>query len=119
MRRKILLVEGENELRQRYQVELKASGYKVIAADSGEHALQKLQTESVDAIVMDVVLPDGAGFDYLKKIVASRRDVKVVIYTNHLYLKTDFNCWLADAFLAKSGDPTQLQTVLHDILEPN
>lgn len=119
MREKILLVEGENDLRKRYQSLLQSSGYNVIEAESGKNALKKLQEEAVDVIVMDVVLPDGAGFNYLKEMLASRRDVKVVIHTDYTGYKSDFNSWLADEFLAKSDDPTALKSAIRHVLHPN
>jgi DNA-binding NtrC family response regulator len=119
MAEKILLIEGEGELRKRYREMLKSSGYNVIAADSGKHALQKFKEEDVDVIVTDIVLPDGRGFDYLKKMLASRRNVKVVIHTDHIDYKSDFNSWLADAFLTKSADLAQLDLAIKKVLQPN
>lgn len=119
MRERILLVEGEKDLRKKYQYELKSSGYKVIAADTGQHALEKLDEGPVDVIVTELVLPDGSGFDYLKKMLTSRRNVKVVIHTDHPYFKSDFNSWLADAFLSKSDDTSQLKGAIQHVLHPN
>ena len=44
MSQKILLVEAEKELRYRYQNELEAMGYEVVAVTTGKGALEKLRT---------------------------------------------------------------------------
>jgi DNA-binding response OmpR family regulator len=119
MSEKILLIEGENKLREHYRDLLESSGYNVISASSGKNGLRKCRHEPVDVIVMDVALPDGRGFEYLRKMMAERRGVKVVIHTEHAGYKSDFNSWIADAFVTKSDDPSELQTTIHNVLNPN
>lgn len=119
MTEKILVVEGEKKLRYLYQSELQAIGYDVITAANGKGALEKLKQEPVDLIVLDLVLPDGTGFDYLEKFVTVKRNVKVVINTDYPNYKGDFHSWVADAFLTKSSDLSELKNTINSVLRSN
>lgn len=116
---RILIVEGEQELRTRYQSELRALGYDVITARNGKRALEKIKDEPVDVVVLDLELPDGAGFGYLEELVSVRRKVKVVINTAYSSYKRDFHSWIADAFLTKSADLTELKNAIDSVLHTN
>ena len=118
MNKRILVVEGEKKLRDKYRNELEDVGYNVITAGSGKKALHRLKNEPVDLIVADLVLPDGAGFAYLQEFMAVRRKVKVVINTAHSAYKTDFHSWAADAFLTKSSDLSELKKTIYCVLYP-
>lgn len=116
MPEKILVVEGERKLRELYQDGLKEAGYQVDCAPDGRNALKKLKGQSVDLIVMDLVLPDGTGFDHLNRLLKVRKNVKVVINTRHTEYKSDFHSWVADAYLTKSSDVSVLKTTIDGIL---
>ncbi|HEX2584378.1 MAG TPA: response regulator, partial [Steroidobacteraceae bacterium] len=60
----ILVVEDEVHLAQGLRFNLEAEGYTVAVCDNGEAALESLQDDqSVDAIVLDVMLPGINGFE--------------------------------------------------------
>ncbi|NIR48576.1 response regulator [candidate division KSB1 bacterium] len=116
---KILIVDGEEQLRSRCKVELQALGYDVIAVGDAKGALQTVEQEPVDLVVLDLVLPDEAGFEHLQKLVSAQRNVKVVINTAYPSYKADFNSWIADAFLTKSTDLTELKDTIGSVLRSN
>ena len=115
---KILIVDKEIKLRGQYQTELEVDGYKVLTAADGQEALNKLNKEVIDLIVLAMDLPDGSGLDYLSQFIQAKRNIKVVINTDYPTYKMDFHSWGADAFLIKSPDLSELrstiETLLHD-----
>ena len=119
MDEKILVVEGERKLRELYQTGLQDAGYQVEIAADGQHALKKLKREPVDLIVTDLVLPDGAGFDLLHRFLKVTNKTKVVIHTSHVEYKSDFRSWVADAYLTKSSDISELKNTIDGILHRN
>ncbi|MFQ5637318.1 MAG: response regulator [bacterium] len=119
MNDRILVLDGEEKLRNRYQHELQALGYQVITAGDSRIALEKIKCGSVDLVIMDLELPDGSGFDCLERLMSLRRQVKVVINTTDASYKEDFHSWIADAFLMKSADLNELTHTVNDILQPN
>lgn len=116
MNEKILVVEGEKRLRSLYRNELETMGYDVVTAADGQKALEKLKHEPVELIVLDLVLPDGSGFEYLQQFMEVKRNVKVVINTGSPLYKRDFHSWIADAFLIKSFDLSELRNAIAGVL---
>jgi len=119
MDEKILVVEGERKFRELYQTGLKDAGYKVEIAADAQHALKKLRREPVDLIVTDLVLPDGAGFALLQSFLKVTNKTKVVINTSYVEYKSDFQSWVADAYLTKSSDISELKNTIDGILHRN
>ncbi len=115
----ILVVEGERKFRELYQTGLKDAGYRVDIAADGQHALKKLKHEAVDLIVTDLVLPDGKGFDLLQRFLKVTNKTKVVINTSYVEYKSDFQSWVADAYLTKSSDISELKNTIDGILHRN
>ena len=52
----VLVVEDEDSLRLLYKQELVEDGYNVIAVDSGEDALERLDKNKIDLVVLDIRL---------------------------------------------------------------
>ena len=64
----ILVVEDDVDIQQLVSYNLIKSGYNVICADSGEEALRLLARESVDAMVLDLMLPDKDGGEVCRAV---------------------------------------------------
>ncbi|MCM3412219.1 response regulator transcription factor [Metabacillus litoralis] len=60
---KVMLVEDDRDIREVLQLYLLKEGYSVIHAEDGPTALQLVETEKPDIIVLDVVLPRMDGFE--------------------------------------------------------
>jgi DNA-binding NtrC family response regulator len=54
-------------------------GWTALTASSGPRALERLEAESVDAILSDVVMPDMDGLEFLEKVRERDADVPVVV----------------------------------------
>lgn len=69
--RKVLYVEDTFENRMLIRRILQADGFIVLEAESARHALQVLETETPDLILMDINMPDMDGYtltQHLRKI---------------------------------------------------
>ncbi|WP_081824361.1 ATP-binding response regulator [Paenibacillus sp. UNC451MF] len=64
----ILLVDDEKEIIDMLEIYLKNEGYKLLRASDGEQALQVLQKEEVDLIVLDIMMPKMDGIEACLKI---------------------------------------------------
>ncbi len=67
---KILVVEDEANVRKLVTVNLISRGHTVFEAQDVQHALDRLQTQAFDLIVLDIKLPDLTGWDLLMRIAA-------------------------------------------------
>ena len=74
---RVLLVDDERALREMVQNTLSAEGYTVLTAASCADALALAGTARPDAVLLDVMLPDGDGFSLFERLRAIR-DVPVL-----------------------------------------
>lgn len=64
----ILLVEDNEHLNKINSRALRLAGYRVLTALNLEQARERLAEEEPDAIVLDILLPDGSGVDFCREI---------------------------------------------------
>jgi two-component system cell cycle sensor histidine kinase/response regulator CckA len=80
----ILLVEDEDPVRLFGARALRNKGYRVIEARSGENALEVLQeSEDVDVLVTDVVMPGMDGVTLARLVRADRPRIQVVLMSGY------------------------------------
>jgi two-component system KDP operon response regulator KdpE len=79
---KILIIDDEPDVRRALQltIELQESDWEVVEAEGGEAGLLRLDMESPDLVLLDLVMPDTSGFDVLKQIRLFS-DVPVIVLT--------------------------------------
>lgn len=109
---RILLVEDEANLRLLYRFELEEAGYSIVDAETGADALNVLAQEKIDAVVLDLKLPDVHGLQLLDEMLSRRRDLRIIINTAYDQFRDDFHSWGADAFVVKSSDLSELKNAL-------
>ena len=111
----ILVVEALHEL-------LTASGYEVSMATRGQDALDLLNQEHFDLLVLDVVMPKMTGFDVCME-VRKRDDEKSKVKIIMLSAKdepTDFSVaekYGCNLYLTKPLDPARLKELVAEALE--
>jgi two-component system KDP operon response regulator KdpE len=65
---KVLVVDDERQILRALQTTLRAAGYEVCAAETAEEALATAALERPDAVILDLVLPDGSGTDVCREL---------------------------------------------------
>jgi DNA-binding NtrC family response regulator len=83
----ILIVEDEHALGGALVLAVQRLGHRPLLAASGGAALARLASERIDAIVLDIGLPDMSGVDVLKRIRDSGSRVPVLVITAHATLE--------------------------------
>ncbi len=80
---KILLVEDDNNLREIFEMRLRAEGYNTVVASDGEEALVVALREKPDLIIADVMMPKMSGIEMLETLrtTPDMNKVKVVMMT--------------------------------------
>lgn len=75
----VLVVDDSSTERQILASYLKNMGIKIETAMSGEEALEKIETNKPDLIILDVVLPGRSGFEICREIKAGDKTSKIPI----------------------------------------
>jgi two-component system alkaline phosphatase synthesis response regulator PhoP len=75
----ILLVEDEENLHEALKLNLELEGYEITSAFTGSEALQKVQSEYFDLIILDVMLPDVDGISITETIRVQNNQVPILI----------------------------------------
>lgn len=75
----ILLVEDEENLHEALKLNLELEGYEITSAFTGSEALQKIQNEYFDLIILDVMLPDVDGISITETIRVQNNQVPILI----------------------------------------
>lgn len=116
MNGRILVVDDEENIRRLYAEELAADGYEVAIAGSGESALQSVETERPDLVILDIKMRGINGLDILGIVKEMDRNLPVVLNSAYTTYKSDFNSWLADAYVVKSSDMSELKAKIRELL---
>jgi DNA-binding response OmpR family regulator len=80
--KKILLVEDDPLLIDIYKTKLSTAGFDIVIINDGEQALEAVEKESPDAVLLDIVLPKVDGWEILKGIKEKHKLTKVIVLSN-------------------------------------
>lgn len=67
---RVLVVDDEPQILRALQMKLRAAGYVVETASTAQEALTKAAMRPPEAVILDVVLPDGSGTDVCRELRA-------------------------------------------------
>jgi CheY-like chemotaxis protein len=125
-KKKVLVVDDDTDDLKMISMILEPEGYDVVTAENGVEALEKVESEDPDLILLDVMMPELDGFaacDRLKSSPASQ-GIPVVLLTGvaKQITKTRYpiNGVLraeAEEYLEKPVDPEELLKVVAGLLE--
>lgn len=117
---KILLVDDHPDIVRLLQMCLRADGYTLLTAHDGEQALEIIQAELPDLVVLDVVMPKLDGYRVLNRIKTdpALRHILVVLLTvkdepEDLTLGLDIG---ADYYLTKPFRPDDVASLIRRAL---
>jgi len=80
---KIMLVDDEERFLKTTKKLIEKKGYGVLTAQSGNEALEKLKTQNVHVVILDVKMPGMDGNETLKAIKSLYPLVEVIMLTGH------------------------------------
>lgn len=83
MKRSILLVDDEADIRDVLDISLRDMGYEVFTAQNGEEALEVFRTQRPPVVVSDIKMPGMDGIELLRRIKHESPDTEFVMITGH------------------------------------
>ena len=106
---RILIVDDEKEIRDLIDIYLKGEGYDTLKAENGEEALNILEKQNVDLIILDIMMPKVNGIEACLRI-REEREMPIIMLSAKsedmdkiLGLNTG-----ADDYLTKPFNPLEL-----------
>jgi len=118
----VLIVDDEPEVRKLVAAIVGASGYTVLTADSGEHALALYEKHGarVDLLIADVVAPGMSGPQLADRLSALQPDLKVLFISGYDQTHVVQAYVLNRGFelLSKPFRASELASVVDRILRP-
>ncbi len=117
MKKTILVVDDEENIRFLYKEELTDEGYEVMLAGNAEEALEKIGQQRPDLITVDIKMPGMDGLEFLQKLKEEEKEIPVILCSAYGSYKQDFRVWASDAYVVKSADMSELKGAIKDILD--
>jgi two-component system, OmpR family, alkaline phosphatase synthesis response regulator PhoP len=119
MSKRILVVDDELSIREAISKVLRVEGYDVVTAENGEEAIEKIKSEKIDLLLLDLGLPVKDGWDTVIWLTQVNPLLPVIIITGRWNQRELARKMGADALMDKPLDiPRLLQTIRKLINEP-
>jgi DNA-binding response OmpR family regulator len=114
----ILVVDDDLEIRKLLARYMKEQGFRVQLASRCAEVRERVATNQIDLIVLDVMLPDGSGLDLCRDLRSKRSNVPIILLTA---LKEDVDRIIgleigADDYLGKPFNPRELVARIRAVL---
>ncbi len=117
----VMVVEDNEKNRKLMRVVLKAKGYNVIEAASGEDALNILRNQKPDIILMDIQLPGIDGITLIKQIKGTSvlKDTPIIAVTAYAMKGDEEKIMEAgcDAYVSKPINTQELPLIIEKYIK--
>lgn len=119
--KKILLVEDEADLVELVKNRLHTNNYEVTIAQDGQEALDIIEKDNFDLIILDIMLPKINGFEVCKSLKENpaHKNIPVIMFTARADQESQDKSFDlgADAYIIKPFEPTVLLYKIKNLLE--
>jgi len=109
---KVMVVEDEKHLLELYKSELEDEGYTVVPVAKGKQVLDSIKTNKPSMVILDIRLDDIEGLEVLEQIKNFDLNLPVILNTAYSTYKNNFATWIADEYVVKSPDLSELKSVI-------
>jgi DNA-binding NtrC family response regulator len=110
----VLLVDDEEDFTAILAERMEERGLEVDVSSNGQDAIRQVEDKAYDAVVLDLAMPGMNGIETLKKLLAKKPDLQVILLTGRATVRDGVEAMASGAveFLEK---PADLDTLLKHI----
>lgn len=120
MNKTVLLVDDSVTQSFHLKLALVRAGFKVLTASDGRSALKALDTEPVNVVLADVIMPMMDGYELCRQIKDNSKHAKLPVILMSALGETHDQYWRqhagADLYVAKTADAGKLIKAIEDLL---
>ena len=114
----ILIVDDEPIVRESIRDWLKDAGYQVETAETGEEALEMIETHNFSIMILDVRLPGKTGVKVLREVKTRKPQIKSIVITAYPTVELADEAMKLGAidYLIKPVAPDDLEKLIQETL---
>ncbi|MFW5873664.1 MAG: response regulator [Bacillota bacterium] len=118
MKKKVLIVDDEKNIRLTLKTALSKAGYEVETAVNGEDGLEKIKDE-FPVLLLDMKMPGMDGIQFLKEVKEKDIETKVIMITGYGSVETAVETLKLGAvdYLRKPFEPEEIISIVEDVFE--
>jgi CheY-like chemotaxis protein len=113
---RVLVADDEDSIRLLVTRVLRRVGFETAEADDGQAAIEKIDAQSFDAVVLDLMMPRVDGFGVIDHVIATNPDLmaKIVVVTAFPRTAAEQRLHHVCHILSKPFDPSELIAVVRE-----
>lgn len=118
MKKRVLVVDDEADIRQIIHSLLETDDYEVMSAENGQEALEKLEGDvKPDIILLDLMLPQVSGYRLLNELHhrGLHTAFSIIVMTADRLTKQQIDRLGVKGFISKPFDINELQRMIEEI----
>lgn len=119
VKKKVLVVDDEQDVAHALKVRLKANGFNVILASNSIQAVTLANSEKPDLIILDVMIPGGGGFLVAERLQQSKttHHIPFIFLTGIPGGEEKAYQLGASGYVMKPYHPEELLEIIHRAIE--
>ena len=116
-KKRVLVVDDEPGVLKFVRISLSAAGYEVLTAGGGEEALQLVQSQNPDIMLLDIVMEPVSGFDVLFRLRRLSNRMPVIVFTAQSVIAESALSAGAKGYISKPFMPDELVRKIGETLD--
>jgi DNA-binding NtrC family response regulator len=88
----LLIVDDEEQIRQMLSRHFRLMGFDVLTAFDGQNAIEVIESNKVDIVISDILMPNQSGIDLLRHIKENRQLIHVIMISGYVCLENALTC---------------------------
>jgi len=81
MKKRILVVDDDPQIRESLRKVLRAEGYEVVLAADGQQGIEKFNAEQIDLLLLDLNMPVKSGWDTFERLTSLNPVLPIIVIT--------------------------------------
>lgn len=115
MKKHILVVDDEQDVRDVLSQALAVKGYRVTSAEAGHEALRLVKSDPPNLVISDLQMEDADGLELIEKIKTTYPDLPVILLTGMIFDADVIRDTISKKVSVYLDKTSSLQRVTHEV----